>query len=337
MKIIRALPRTLIAAALALGALAGSAAADQPAFVLAVPGVPPVFLGVLPYVAEKAGFFKARGIAVEIKQFDTGANAARAVAAGQIDAAMATTPIVINMDSNVGANLVAIYGLENPDWLIGATDPAIARCADIKGQSVGVDAVGGSRAIALKQMIQPCGLTLADVMLVGLSSNVGAAMVAGQLKVGVLHLDDLPTIERELGRKLTVVTRFEESRPLDHINMLVARADKLKENRDAYVRLLAALIAANAYLREPKNLDAVAEIATVTGRSVADIKAALPGFIALDYWPLGSDGLAQDHIEAVIKAQAETGGIKAGTAPIAYDKLVDRSVWRDARDLAQRK
>jgi NitT/TauT family transport system substrate-binding protein len=312
---------------------AGADAAEQ-RLVLALPGIPPVFLAVLPYVADHEGFFRKYGLAVELKPFDTGANAARAVLAGQIDAAMATTPIVVAMDSNVDANLVGIYGLESPDWLIGSIDPKVAGCADLRDAAVGVDAPAGSRAIALRQMMEVCHLTLADVTLVGLSSNVGAAMIAGQLKVGVLHLDDLATIERERGSPLTIVMRFQDARPLDHINMVVTRADKLKTNRDVYVRLLAALIDANRFLRDPKNLDEVAEIATVTGRSVADIKAALPGFIALDYWPGNSAGLSRDHLEAVIKSQVEVGAIKPGVAPVPYEKLVDPSLWKDAMTMA---
>ena len=319
-------------AVLGLALLIHTAAAEEK-FVLAVPGIPPVFLAVLPYVAEKAGFFRKYGLEVEVKPFDTGAAAARAVVAGQIDAAMATTPIVINMDSNANAGLVGVYGLENPDWIVASTDPALATCADIKGQNVGVDAVGGSRAIALKQMLVGCKLGLEDVSLVALSSNVGAAMVAGQLKLGVLHLDDFPTIERELGRKLTVMIRFQDANPLSHINMVVARGDRLGANRDAYVRLVAAFIEANAYLRDPKNLDRVAEIATVTGRPVADIEAALPEFIALDYWPSKGDGLDRANLDAMIAAQVAVGGIKQGTMPVAYEKLVDRSIWRDAQAL----
>ncbi len=328
--------RSALAAALALLLVAQGAAAAEPKFVLAIPGIPPVFLGVLPHVAERAGFFKKYGLDVEIRAFDTGAAAARAVVSGQIDAALATTPIVINMDSNAGANLVGIYGFENPDWLIGSTDEKLVRCADLKGQPVGVDAVGGSRAIALKQMIAACNLTLDDVTLVGLSSNVGAAMIAGQLKAGVLHLDDIPALERELGRKLTVVGTFSETHPLDHINMTVARADRLAAGRDRYVRLLAAFIDATAYMRDPARTDDVAEIATVTGRTEADAKVALAAFNAIEYWPSGSDGLARERLEAVIRTQTELGGIKPGAAPIAYDKLVDRSVWRDAQTLARR-
>ena len=64
---------------------------------------------------------------------------------------------------------------------------------------VGVDSVGGARSIALRTMLVACKMAIEDVQQVALSSNVGAAMVAGQIKFGVLHIDDIPVIEIEFG------------------------------------------------------------------------------------------------------------------------------------------
>ena len=65
-----------------------------------------------------------------MRAFETGVAAARAVAAGQIDWAIAPTPVLVNMVSNAKVNLIGIYGLPNPDWLIGSTDPQRIRdCA----------------------------------------------------------------------------------------------------------------------------------------------------------------------------------------------------------------
>ncbi|MGE5145835.1 MAG: ABC transporter substrate-binding protein, partial [Candidatus Eiseniibacteriota bacterium] len=227
----------------------GAHAAEAPKLTLAVPGIPPVFQTVLAYVADKEGFFKKYGVDVTVRAFATGVAAARAVAAGEIDMTISPTPVIINMVSNAGVKLVGVYGLENPDWLIGSTDATLAKCADLNGKLIGVDAVGGARAVALAEMIASCGLKTDQVQLVGLSSNVGPAMVAGQIKVGVLHLDDVPTIERQLGHKLTVVTTMKQVAPINHYNLFVVRADKLKAERDAFVRMLAAFIDAGTFIR----------------------------------------------------------------------------------------
>jgi len=324
-----------LALALVTGGASG-AAAEAPKLTLAVPGIPPVFQTVLAYVADKEGFFKKYGVDVTVRAFATGVAAARAVAAGEIDMTISPTPVVINMVSNAGVKLVGVYGLENPDWLIGATDPAFAKCADLKGQLIGVDAVGGARAVALAEMIASCGLKTDQVQLVGLSSNVGPAMVAGQIKIGVLHIDDVPTVEKQLGKKLTVVTTMKQVAPINHYNLFVVRADKLAAERDTFVRMLAAFIDAGAFIRDPKNIDKVAEIATVTGRTKDEAKNVLPQFIAIEFWPNGNDGMSRRNIERVTQGQKELGGIKEGKTPVAFDQLVDPSLWRDAMALTKK-
>jgi NitT/TauT family transport system substrate-binding protein len=326
----------LLALALVAGG-ANGAVAEAPKLTLAVPGIPPVFQTVLAYVADKEGFFKKYGVDVTVRAFATGVAAARAVAAGEIDMTISPTPVVINMVSNAGIKLVGVYGLENPDWLIGSTDTELGTCADLGGKLIGVDAVGGARAVALTEMIASCGLKPDQVQLVGLSSNVGPAMVAGQIKVGVLHIDDVPTIETQLGRKLTIVTTMKKVSPINHYNLFAVRADKLKAERDAFVRMLAAFIDAGDFIRDPKNLDKVAEIATVTGRTAAEAKNVLPQFIAIDFWPNGDNGLSREKIARVTEGQVKLGGIKEGKTPVPYDQLVDPSLWPEAVALTKKK
>src|SRR5436189_3271217 len=86
------------------------AAAQDKKMVLAVPGIPPVFSSVIMYVAEKQGFFKNFGADVEVKAFDSGAAAARAATAGDIDFAISPSPLIVSQISNADVNLVAIYG-----------------------------------------------------------------------------------------------------------------------------------------------------------------------------------------------------------------------------------
>src|SRR5674476_59125 len=137
-------------AALLIGA--GPASAQDKKVVIATPGIPPIFSVMIALVAEKQGFFKKHGANVEIRPFDNGTAAARAVVAGDIDLAWSPTPPVINQISNAGVPLVAVYGMPNPDWVIGTTD-AGKTCRDMVGQDVAVDSINGARSVALRSML----------------------------------------------------------------------------------------------------------------------------------------------------------------------------------------
>ena len=120
------------AALLALAFGSGPAAAQGKKIVVAIPGIPPIYSVTIAYLAEKQGFFKKYGVDVEIRPFDNGTAAARAVVAGDIDLAWSPTPPVITQVSNADVPLVGVYGMPNPDWVIGTTDEG-KTCKDMAG------------------------------------------------------------------------------------------------------------------------------------------------------------------------------------------------------------
>lgn len=304
--------------------------ANAQSVVFGLPGVPPVFLSVQEYVAQDAGFFKKYGVDVTLRQFDSGTAAARAVASGDIDLSMSPTPPVVNIIGNSKVPLVGIYGLEHPDWLIASTDPSIKSCEDLKGKSIGVDTPGGARSVALRQMTAPCHIKLTDLQQVPLGSNTGAAMIAGQIKIGVLHLDDLSVIQGQLKKPLTIVTRLKDTKKVSHYDILIMLKDKLAKERDKAVRIVAAMVDAERYMRDPKNADRVADIAKVTGRTHAEAKDALKNYLAMDFWPKDGAGLTPANIEAEIKTQVAVGGIKKGNTPPKVEQIIDPSIYQDA-------
>jgi ABC-type nitrate/sulfonate/bicarbonate transport system substrate-binding protein len=326
--------RRAVAVLLIVGAMLGGAAAPAAAaaqkLVFALPGVPPIYLTVFAYVAEKQGFFKKYNADVELRQFDSGAAGSRAVLAGDADLALVPTALTINQIANADANVVGIYGLPNPDWSIGTTNAGKAKCEDLKGQQIGVDTPGGARSLALKDMlVGGCHLTMNDVQQVPLGSNTAPAMVAGQISYGVLHLDDVPVIESQ-GKKVAIVIKLTNAVPTSHYDLLEARRDRLAEKRDGIVRAVAALVDAARYMADPKNADTVAQIGTITGHDLAISKEALGLFNGIGFWEIHDDGLDRTKIEAVVEDQVKVGNIKQGKTPPSYDRLVDRTVWRDA-------
>ena len=330
----------LTGAALLAGVLAATlmnaapAAAQTKKVVIAIPGVPPIYSVIIAYVAEKQGFFKKHGADVEIRPFDNGTAAARAVVAGDIDLAWSPTPPVINQVSNAGVPLVALYGMPNPDWVIGTTETGKA-CKDIAGQEVGVDSVGGARSVALRSMLTGCpGVKMEDIKQVALSSSVGPALIAGRLHYAVLHLDDLAAIAAQ-GKKLNILLAMKNTNPTSHYLVMVARKDNLAKNRDAIVRTVDGMIEAAKFMADPKNADAVAETATITGHPKDVAKAALKEFLAIDFWATKDDGLPRDKIEATTALMKKIGAINADKEPVKYDALVDGSVWKDANAMVK--
>jgi ABC-type nitrate/sulfonate/bicarbonate transport system substrate-binding protein len=168
-----------------------------------------------------------------------------------------------------------------------------------------------------------------DTKQVALGSSAGPAMIAGRLQFAVLHLDDLAEIEAQ-GKKLHILLAQNKTNPTSHYLMLIVRKDNLAKNRDAIVRTLAGLIEAAHFMQDPKNADAVAEAASITGHSNAVSKAALKEFLAIDFWATKDDGLPRNKLEATAKLMKKIGAINPDKEPVTYEALVDTSVWKDA-------
>lgn len=329
---------------LALAATAPTSAQAADKFTIGVPGVPPVFLSAMVYTAKGGGFYEKYGLDVTVKPFNSGVGAAKAVLSGSVDASISPTAPVSRMISNGDVPLVAVQGLQKPDWFLGSMDPTKNKCEDLKGQAVGVDSPHGARWIQLQNMARFCNLTPdKDIPTVNLSSNVGAAMVAGQLTFGVLHFDDIPVIERESGKKLTIVLEIEKTAPGTHYTSLVTNSKKLAANRDKLVRVVAAHIEAITFMNDPANFEKVGGYAKPTGRSLRDATNAVKTFTDFEYWPNGHPGLDRKRIEKTVKIQAIVGkktkgksGIQPGKTPMSYERFVDLSIWNDAMALVKK-
>jgi NitT/TauT family transport system substrate-binding protein len=315
---------------LALATASGPAAAQDKKLTIGLPGIPPIFSVTLVYVAQKQGFFKKHGVDVEIRPLDNGTAAARAVVSGDIDMSWSPTPPVINQVSNADVPLVAIYGMPNPDWVVGTTEQGKS-CKDLSGQEVGVDSVGGARSVALRSMLAGgCkDVNIDQVKQVPLGSSAGPAMLAGRLQFAVLHLDDLAEISHQ-GKKLNILLAMKNTNPTSHYLVLVARKDKVAANRDAFVRAVAGMVEAAHFMADPKNADAVGNIATVTGHTPEVNKLALQEFLKIDFWAAKDDGMPKDKIDAVSQLMKKIGSIQPGKEAVTYEKFVDPSIWKDA-------
>jgi len=300
---------------------------------LGSPGTPPVISGLLPYIAQKQGFYKKYGVNVTIKSFSTGTDATRAVADGQIDAAIMPPAQLMELSAK-GVQLVGIQGQEVPDWVVVSTDPSASSCAQLKGKSVSVDAVGGIRYTALSSMLKSCGLTIKDVTPVPLpGNNAPQALIAGQIKVAVLHVNELIDVQKMMGAgKVDIVMKMSQTTPNTMYEMYGALKSNLAKNRKAFVEMVAAQIATLKWMADPANLDKVAQLGTVVGDPADVMKTAMQQYIAMGFWTLDGSGMPQANVQKMIHTQIAVGNLTSSNAP-AYAQIVDPSVYSDAAKL----
>ncbi len=327
----------LAAAVTALGAAAVtgcSSASSPPAgggkLTIGVPGIPPVFVNLMFYVAQDKGYFASRGLHVRIRALSTGTDVGRAVQSGELNAGMVGTTGAVALRSQ-GASVVGILGAPNADYLIASDDSAVTGCASLKGKTIGVDATAAPKALALGAMLSSCHLSTKDVTMVNLGGPQDVdALIAGQVKTAVLHTDELAAVLQHKHTVRSVLTSTTAD-PLEHYAMLITRQNELTNarSRAELVKTVAALHQAISYIDNPANLTNVAATAAAMTKEPASVTAAaITAFVKIGFWP-ADDGLAANRISHVITQQVAAANISATKAPTAA-KLVDATVFRDA-------
>ena len=95
------------------------------------------------------------------------------------------------------------------------------------------------------------------------------------------------------------------------------------------------MIESARFMADPKNAEAVAQVATNTGHSKEGNKEALKSFLDIDFWAVKDDGLPRKKIEAVAEQMKQIGAIQADKEPVKFDDFVDASVWKDANAMVK--
>ncbi|MFD5784634.1 ABC transporter substrate-binding protein [Streptomyces sp. NPDC126933] len=313
---------------------AGSATSGGPEKItIGVPGIPPIFLNTVMYVAKEEGFFADRGLDVTLRPLTTGADVGRAVQSGEIQGGIIGTPGAVALRAS-GGSVVSLMGFPKPTYLLASTDPGVTSCADVKGKTIAVDAVGAPKALGLAAMLASCGLGKNDVSTI----NVGGpptvdALVAGQVELAVLHPDELATVQEKIAPTTPVseVMTLADVDPLQHYTVLVAPKDQLSgPARDTWVKVIAAVRETIAYMYDPAHTKQVAaQAAAVTKEPASVTEAALPKFLSLGVWAKQGDGLDRAAIQHTIDGAVAAGNVPKAKAP-TYEQMVDPSVFADA-------
>lgn len=277
------------------------------------------------FTAKETGIYKKYGLNVTLRPFQSGTDAIKAMQTGQIEVAFGPAPFFFTLASK-GVPVVAMQGLDVLDWLVASTDPSVKSCKDLKGKAIGVDAVGGSRYIVLQKILQSCGLKIGDVSTLAFPGAQSVqAMVAGQLKTSVLHIDELASINKQ-GTETHTLVNYRDLFPDDLYMTVSTRKEELKKNPEMFARFVAANREAAKMLYDQANHEKLSKIATFSGQDQETASSSLSKFLDIKFWPVDTPGLAENKVKATINGQVKAGNIKESQIP-AYTDVVDLSVW----------
>jgi NitT/TauT family transport system substrate-binding protein len=302
---------------------------DMETLTISMPVIPPNFVHVMPWVAEDQGFYDDYGIDVELVSLDTGVTALRGAEAGSADIAAVPTPTLINAVAQ-GGSAKAFYTYSHKLDVQMVTTPEINGCEDLEGQTVGVDEVGGFAEVLTKLYYTSCGLSQDDVTYGNFPGAEGQAMAQGQSVSGVLHIDEAAGVMEQFPEaELKSVVDLWDVVPDWHYAGYAAPESILEDRREEIVAFTAANIAANRFMADTANKEAVLDTAEeVTGLSRDILSETYDVFIADGLFP-EDNGYPQEMVDFTAEKQVELGNITEDQLP-AYEDLVDTSIFDEA-------
>ncbi len=125
-------------------------------------------------LAEKAGIFKKNGVDVTIKMIPQ-KDRHLAIASGDVQCAATTVETYINWNA-AGVGITQVVQLDKSYGADGlAARNSIAKIADLKGKTVGVDAPGTSSYFGLGWILKKNGMSMKDIKITTLSPQAAAS------------------------------------------------------------------------------------------------------------------------------------------------------------------
>ncbi|MPZ95842.1 MAG: hypothetical protein GEU96_13260 [Propionibacteriales bacterium] len=311
---------------------AGSGGGELEPIKVSMPVIPPNFVHVMPWVAQEQGFYDDFGLEVELVSLDTGVTALRGAEAGSADIAAVPTPTLINAVAK-GGSVKGFYTYSAKLDVQMVVTEDISGCEDLEGEVVGVDEVGGFAEVLTKKFYTSCGLTQDDLKYGNFPGAEGQAMAQGQSVSGVLHVDEAAGVMKEFpDAGLKALVNLWEEVPQWHYAGFAAPQKILDERRDEMIAFTAANIAANEFMSDSANKEAVLDTAEeITGLDREILSNTYDTFLEDNLLP-DDNGYPKDMVEYTADQQVELGNITEDEKP-AYDDLVDVSIYDEARAL----
>ena len=157
-------------------------------------------VGALEWIAQDRGFFNQVGLAVELKGYGSGKEAADALRAGRVDVATASEYVVASRSfTEADLRVLGSISYYRNKGIVARRDRAINAPGDLRGKRIGVTVPSGAE-YSLYVFLALHGLGLQDVTIVNLPPlELRAAIQAGNIDAAITWQPHVGDLERLLG------------------------------------------------------------------------------------------------------------------------------------------
>lgn len=225
------------------------------------------------WIAQDKGMFADQGMNVKITNFEEDAQINTALASGKIDAANIATHTAMKMiQSGIPITAVLLEDQSEKADAIMAKD-SITSIKQLKGQKVAYEE-GTTSDILLNYALKQNQMSRDDIQKVPMpAANVGAALLAGKVDVGVTYEPYLSQIKAKGGYHYLFTAGEDPGLVSD---VLVVRNDVIKDKPGQVLAMIKTWAQASQYLAD-NPADGQAIIAKNVGASAASLKSAFDG------------------------------------------------------------
>lgn len=322
--------RSLAGAALGLVLAAGaSLAGAKPAEAGKLSLSMTVWVGYGPiFLARDMGFFKKRGLDVDLKIVSDSALSMGAMAAGQIQGTAVTLDEILKYRSPdfCFKTVMALDDSHGADGMVAGKD--ITSIAQLKGKKIAMNE-GSTSQFWFNYLLAKQGMTQSDFKVVNMTADdAAAAFIAGRVPAAVTWEPNLSFIKEHNKGKILVDSA---STPGVILDVLAVRCDTIKNDPKDVQALVDGILEAVDYTKAHPT-EAYADMAKSVGGYLskpADFAAAAAGVNfytgAMNkayFGTLANPGQAQDVINLGLQIWGKLAKIKM---PITYADVIDPS------------
>jgi sulfonate transport system substrate-binding protein len=183
------------------------------------------YFGNMPiYAAVEAGFFKQKGVSLEIVTMRGGPAAANALVSGDVDLVTGALEQALKMKAK-GQDVKVIASIQHksPFGIVVPLDSPVKTLADLKGKTIGVTAVGSSSDVQLRSYIRQQGMDPEkDFQITGLGPSILPAFERGQIDAAIMLAPALTKVLAD--RKARTIADFRKE-PYHTMTIIVRAAD----------------------------------------------------------------------------------------------------------------